>query len=362
MVLNKKVAVILVNYQDYARRFLTDCIRGLRAQSYPRDNFKIFIVDNETSSQSENYLKEAAPEAELILNEKNAGFAKGNNDAMRKALEQNFEYFVLLNLDTIVDKDWLAELVEAAESGSDFGLIQSRMMLWQKNKSSGQIETKRINSLGNVLNYLGFGYCRGYKELWQNQISQPIEIDYASGAAVLIKKEVLKKIGMFDEEFFMYHEDADLGWRARLAGWKVVLAPKSVVCHKYEFSRSVRQFYWLERNRILMILENYKLATLLLISPAFIFMEVGLFFYGLKSGLWREKLKVYLYFLKPDNFLRIIKNHQEKNKIRVVKDKEIIKNFSGKIEFQEIENPVLKYLANPALNFYWQLVKNLIFW
>lgn len=362
MVLSKKVAIILINYKDYAKRFLPDCVKSLREQSYPRGNFKVFIVDNEYSNETVSYLKENAPEAELILNKGNDGFAKGNNDAIKKALEQKFDYIVLFNMDTIADKDWLAELVKVAESNDDYGIVQSRIMLWSKEKSSGEISTDKINSLGNILHYLGFGYCQGYKKLWQKQISEPVDITYASGAAVLLKPKVLEKVGLFDEDFFMYHEDTDLSWRVRLAGYKIVLAPNSVMYHKYEFSRSVRQFYWMERNRLIMLLENYKLATLLLILPAFILMELGLFFYSLTNGLWQSKLKVYLYFLSFKNLAKIARNHRRKAKIRVVGDKFIAKYFIGTIEFQEIENPILKYIANPILNGYWLVVRNLIFW
>lgn len=362
MISTKKVAIILINYKDYAKIFLLDCIESLRTQSYPRDNFKIFIVDNETSAETENFLRGAAPEAELILNKTNDGFAKGNNDGFRQAIKQNFDYLVALNMDTVVDIEWLAELVKVAQSDDKFGVVQSRIMLWQKNKETGEIEKNFINSLGNDLHFLGFGYCRGYKEIWQNQINKPLEITYASGAAVLFKREVLEKIGMFAEEFFMYHEDTDLSWRARLAGWKIVLAPDSVVWHKYEFSRSVRQFYFMERNRLIMTLENYKLGSLLLLLPAFVLMEAGLLFYSFINGLWREKLKVYFYFLQSKNLRRIIKNHQQKTKLRVLSDREIVKNFVGEIEFQEIDNPVLAYIANPILNFYWLIIKKLIFW
>ncbi|MFH0819671.1 MAG: glycosyltransferase family 2 protein [bacterium] len=362
MILNKKVAIILINYKDYAQKFLPDCIQSLRAQSYPRDNFKIFIVDNETSLATENFLRGTAPEAELILNKANDGFAKGNNDGFRRAINQGFDYLVALNMDTIIDRQWLAELVKVAQSDDKFGVVQSRIMLWQKNESTGQVETDKINSLGNDLHFLGFGYCRGYKKIWENQIRKVVEITYASGAAVLIKSDVLKKIGMFSEEFFMYHEDTDLSWRARLAGYKVILAPDSVVWHKYEFSRSVRQFYFMERNRLIMTAENYKLGSLLLLLPAFVLMETGLLFYSFINGLWREKLKVYFYFLQSKNLKKIIKNRQVKKKLRIIGDRQIAKYLAGRIKFQEIENPTLKYIANPALNFYWQVVKNLIFW
>src|SRR5690606_269506 len=142
-------------------------------------------------------------------------------------------------------------------------------------------------------------------------------------------------------------------------------APSAVVYHKYQFAKSIKQYYWMERNRFICLLENYKLATLILILPALIIMEIGLFLFSLKSGFGKEKLKVYAYFLNLDNWKRIIGERSHPSlKLRMarVKDKDVVKWFTGKIENQEIDNWILKYIANPIFNAYWFLVKFVIFW
>lgn len=350
-----KVAVILINYKDYAKKYLPECIASLRVQSYPKDSFKIFIVDNATTPETEKYLREIAPEAEIILEEKNTGFALGNNLAIEKALRANCDYIVLFNMDTIAEPQWLSELVAAAEVDKNIGAAQSLIRLHP--------ETDKINSLGNQLHFLGFGFCEGYGiEKSKIQKSKSKSFFYASGASVLYPAEVLKKVGLFDPEFFMYHEDTDLSWRIRQAGYRIVLAEKSVMYHKYQFSRSILQFYYMERNRLIMLFENFHLGTLILIFPAFFVMEFGMLFYAALRGLFMTKLKAYGYFFHFKNWRRMIKNKKSKAKLRKVSDRELAKLVVGKLEFQEIANPILKYFVNPVLNIYWRVVRNLIFW
>lgn len=373
--MQKAAIIISPNYKDYAKKFLADCLNSLRKQDY-NGEIKFFITDNETDEESFNYLKEMAPEAEIIRNEKNDGYAKGNNDVMKKALDQGFDYIILFNMDTIVDANCISKMVEAAEiqptspplssqnggqAGKQVGAVQARLMLWPKKD--------KINSLGNITHFLGFGYSQGNGveiKNWSDSHRSEIknnEICYPSGAAVLFKAEVLNKVGLFDEEYWMYNEDQDLGWRIWLAGYKCVLAAEAVVYHKYEFSRSIRQYYWLDRNRIISMIKNYHPTTLLLISPAFIIMEIGMLFYAIvKKKEWlNEKLKVYNYFLTKKNWDYLFRARAQSQKIRQAKEQDIIKMFSGVIDFQEINNIFLK-IANPIFNLYWQIVKFIVIW
>jgi hypothetical protein len=350
-----KVAVILVNYKDYAKKYLPECLASLRNQSYPKDSFKIFIVDNATTPETEKYLREAAPEAEIIPDKRNTGFALGNNLAMERALAANCDYTVLFNMDTIADPDWLRELVSAAEADKDVGAVQSLIRLHP--------ETDKINSLGNQLHFLGFGFCEGYGEK-NSDLKSPVQrpFFYASGAAVLYSTKVLREVGIFDPEFFMYHEDTDLSWRIRQAGYQIVLAEKSAMFHKYQFSRSILQFYYMERNRLIMMFENYRLGTLILIFLPFLVMELGMLGFAALRGMFWSKLKVYGYFFHFKNWQRMIKNKKAKAKLRKVSDRELARLIVGKLEFQEIANPILKYLVNPVFNLYWKIIRQLIFW
>ena len=345
----KKVAIIISpNYEDHAQRYLRDCLESLRIQDW-RGKKKIFITDNQSTAVSFALLKATAPEAEIVRNESNAGFAKGNNDAMRLALLTGFDYLVLFNMDTIVESDCISHLVKAAESDGAIGAVQARVMLWP--------DKHKVNSLGNVVHFLGFGYCEGYGEEYSDAQSQSVRnICCPSGAAVLYKKAVLETTGLFDEEFRMYNEDHDLGWRIWLAGWRCVLAPQAVVYHKYEFAGGARKYYWLDRNRILAMIKNYQVSTLLLISLAFIFMEFGVLLFALQKGWFRDKLKVYQYFLSWKNWQYILATRRNSQALRRVQDRDIIGIFSGQIWYDEIGDWKLG-LVNHILNAYWNVIK-----
>lgn len=347
----QRVAIILLNYKTYAQKYLEPCIESIRRQDY-QGGIKIFIADNETSPESYSFLNTAVPEAELVLNKENDGFAKGNNDAIKLALAQNFDYIFLLNLDTEIEPACIRELVAAAEKDEKIGAVQARMMLYP--------EKELVNSIGNTTHFLGFGFSLGYKEKYQNKITNH-DIAYPSGAAVLFKSEVLKEIGLFDEKFWMYNEDQDLGWRIWLNGWRCILAENAIVYHKYEFNRSAGKYYWLDRNRMLAIWKNYHALTLLLIAPAFIIMELGLLVFSFQSGWYKEKLKVYGFFLNPNNWPYLYRARKEVQAKRKTKDSEIINLFSGKIWYQEIDDLKLR-LINPVFDLYWGLVKRIIFW
>lgn len=345
------VAVIIVAYN--AEKRIKDLLDSLRAQTYPGDKFKVFIADNASHDNTLKIIKSYYPEAEIIENSENYGFAKGNNIGIKKAIGQGYEGIVLLNDDTIVDSLWLEELVKKVQSDKNIGSAQSLVILYSKKE--------KINSTGGVMHYLGFGYCNDY----QSEISRitlPDEIAYCGGVSVIYKTSVLKIIGLFDDDFFMYHEDYDLGWKLRLAGYISVLCPKSICYHKYEFSKSIKKYYWMERNRYITVFSNYKILTILLILPALIFMETGLFVFSIFRGFWKEKLKVYAYFFKLSSWSHISGRRKQINKFRKIKDRSLFKVLNGKILFQEINNPILTYIANPIFNLYLKLIKLLIFW
>ncbi|MCX6745862.1 MAG: glycosyltransferase family 2 protein [Candidatus Parcubacteria bacterium] len=350
----KRVGIIIVNYNGL--EYLSDCLTSLLNLDYPRGEYKIFLVDNASTDDSVNFVKNNFPQIEIIINKENLGFAEGNNIGMKKALSENFDYVCLINQDTISEPDFLHKLVANAEGDESIAAVQPRLMLYP--------EKDKVNSLGNSIHYLGFGFSSGGYQNFDGNL-QPKEIAYASGAAVLIKKEALEKVGLFNPDFFMYHEDLDLGWRLRLAGYKILVVPSAVVYHKYEFSKSIKKYYFMERNRLICLLENYKLATLILIFPAWLVMEIGLFLFSLKSGFWQEKLKVYGYFLKYKNWGKIIGERRALLRQGYggrAKDKEIVKFFTGKIEFQEIDNWLLNKVANPMFNLYWLVIRKLIIW
>ncbi len=367
---NGKVAVALLTYNG--KQYLPDLFASLEKTQYEK-SWECIVVDNASTDNptfpplsirggEEGLLTRGLS---VIRNANNLGFAAGNNVGMRKAIADGAEYVVLLNQDTVVESDWLSELVRAAESDATIGAVQARLMLHG--------EKDVVNSLGNEIHFLGFGYSGGYGMAYGESDFLPLhargserglyqmhDITYASGAAVLYRAKALRDVGLLDESFFMYHEDLDLGWRLWRSGWKSVLAPASVVYHKYEFSRSIKKYYYMERNRFLVLLENYSLQSLALIFPALVAMELGLFLKAVVSGWGIEKLRAYAYFLRPVTWRMIAKQRKEKQKIFRRPERELLQRFTGVIAFQDMQSSMLTYIANPIFNLYWKIVRRIL--
>ncbi len=388
-----KVAIIIVNWNGM--KYLPDLFESLAKVDYPKESWQIFFVDNASSDNSVEWVRENYPYAFIIKNPLNFGFAKGNNIGMQAAIspphqshqnsvnlspneneaaspseiptntefskdlwggKQNFDYIYLLNQDTVVDPRFIKEAVLVGESDASIGAIQSFIRLWP--------EKHLLNSSGNKLHFLGFSYCGDcrqnakdvYEKLSRGHTTHA-PIATASGAGVMFRTSVLKEVGLLDEDLYLYHEDVDLSLRIRLAGFKIVCALKSVIYHKYEFSRSITKYYWMERNRVLVWLKNLSYPTLILLLPGMLAAEIGLLAFSFWGGFWREKLKVYSYFKYKQNWSDIFKKHNQIQATRKISDREIIKSFTDKIENQEVESWFTRNIANPLCKIYFKLIK-----
>ncbi len=356
------IAVIVVTYN--AKLYLADLLKSLSATDYG-GAWKLIVVDNASTDGTREMLNaefrmknesNILHSAFCILNSNNLGFAEGNNVGIRAALQGGADFIVLLNHDTVVKPTWLTNLAVAMRGDAQIGAVQARLMLWP--------EKDKVNSVGNEIHYLGFGYTGGCRQRFTFHASRSTlhEIAYCSGAAVMYRSSALREVGLLDESFFMYHEDLDLGWRLWMSGWKNVLASDAVVYHKYEFSRSIKKYYFMERNRFLVLLELYRIPTLIFIAPALIVMELGLFVKALVSGWGREKLRAYAFFFRPSTWSLILAKRKEKQSHRHVSDRVVTQHFTGIIEFQEFSSSLVRYIMNPLFNFYWQLIRRVIFW
>lgn len=186
---------------------------------------------------------------------------------------------------------------------------------------------------------------------------------YASGAGVLIRSSILDGIGgMFEPLYFMYHDDVDICWRAQLAGFDIGFADESVVYHRYEFSRSMKKFFWMERNRHLTNLCNYRVRTLLVIAPAMLVMEFGTLLFAFRSGWWKEKLRSWAFFMQPSTWRYIRTRRALIRALRTRTDREMMEHMVGIITAQEVEHPIVTHIVNPVFSVYFGIVKRIIFW
>lgn len=346
----------MINYKKYAERFLKESYESLLKLNYPRELYKIYVVDNATSPETVAQIKHIASEAVVIPSDGN-GWGHANNVGVEQAIKDGFsDYFYFVNMDTVFDQNCLAEAVKACESDNTIGIVQSKLLLHPP--VNGEY---MLNSKGNFVTYLGFSYCSGDGK--KDDVGEEIiDITSASGAGLLISGKLFLDIGRCDESYFMYHDDVELSFKAKLLGLRVVLAPRSIVYHKHEFGRSIMQIYSMERNRLRFLLEFYKIPTLLVILPAFLFFELGMAPYAILKGWFLAKLRVYLYFLNYKNLILIYKKREKIQAMRKITDKKMLEAVVGTVDFQQISNPVLKYMANPFFNFYWLIIKKIIIW
>jgi len=343
-----KVFIIIVNYNG--QKYLPALFSSLDKQTTKAE---IILVDNHSTDNSVVFVEQSYPDVKIIKNQENLGFAQGNNVGIQYALDNKADYIALLNQDTRVEPDWLEKLIKKMEADKKIASSQPTILLWP--------DKDKINSLGNEIHFLGFGFTRGNGEnisfLNKNDLNKDDikEVTYCSGAACVFRVEALKQVGLFDERLFMYHEDLDLGWRFRLAGYKNVLVSEAVIYHEYHFSQAKYKYYYMERNRYWVLLKNYRLFTLLLILPAMIVMELGLWLFAIIKGWWWEKLKGYFSLLF--NLAYILEERYKIQKLRKVSDRRITRLFVSSIDYQEISNPLLKYIGNPLMVVYWNLAK-----
>ena len=345
-----RVTAVILTYE--AERFVERCLGSLRSVDATGVDLEIVVVDNGSRDGTIALVRERFPEVTVVENGRNLGFAEGNNVGIRRALERGVEFVYLLNPDTEVAPGFLREALEVAQARPDDGAVQSLLLLAD--------ERDLVNSAGNAVHFLGLGYCTRFREPAASIPDAPAEIAFASGACVLLRASALREAGLLDGALFLYQEDLDLGWRMRLAGWGAVLAPRSVVFHEYAFSRNPEKYYFLERNRALVLLKNLRVRNLLLLSPALLAGEVGLAAVALRGGWFRQKVRAWGHLFTPTAWRHVRAGRKAQRSIRRVEDAEIVRLWSGDVVFEGLAGPWLDRVVNPLMRATWRALRPLL--
>ena len=210
-----KVTIIIPNYNG--KHFMEPCLKSLAEQTCK--DFKILVVDNASTDGSVEYMKEEYPEIETLVLEKNYGFSKAVNVGIRHA---DTPYVLLLNNDTTVEPHFVLEMIRAIE--------RSRYIFSVSSKMIQMYHPEQIDSAGDLYTVIGWGICRGAGRSITNY-TEDCEIFSACAGAAIYRRELFKKIGYFDENHFAYLEDIDVGYRAKIYGYKNVYCPSALVYH-----------------------------------------------------------------------------------------------------------------------------------
>jgi len=238
------VSIIVVNYNG--RRFLKDCFSSLLNLNYPKNKLEIIMVDNGSQDGSVTYVRRYFPKVKIIKNKKN-NYAQANNLGI---LRSKGEFIALVNNDTKADKDWLISLVCLAKKDKRIGAVGSKILL----------PDGRIQSFGHQQYPNYFWGDRGHGDSPDlPEYNVVTEVESLCGAAVLFRRNCLKEIGLLDEDFNMFMEDVDIGFRCRKKGWRLLVCPESIIYHKYHgtISQVGGASYWIRRNRLLFLAKHW---------------------------------------------------------------------------------------------------------
>ena len=285
-----KIAVVILNWngRSLLEEFLPSVIQFSKEAT-------IYVADNASTDNSVTYITNSFPEVNVIRNKINGGYAKGYNDALKNI---NADIFCLLNSDIEVTKNWLTPIISTFQKDSNVAVVQPKILDYKK-----KTHFEYAGAAGGFIDKLGYPYCRGRifdtLEKDSNQYNDCIDIFWASGACLFIKKTVFEEVGKLDEDFFAHQEEIDLCWRVRNKGYLIKYQGESCVYHLGGATLnnlSPKKTFLNFRNNLLMIVKN--------VAPSQVFFII--FLRLLLDGIAGIKLII---DKKPSHCLAILKAH-----------------------------------------------------
>ena len=319
--------VIVVAYRS--GEALTRCLDSLEGND-------VVVVDNGGGGPE---IEDAGRRARVLQSE-NAGFGAGCNLGAREA---DADVLVFLNPDTIARPGAVEALARTLEDGS-VGVAQARLALAR--------DPSRLNSSGNVVHVSGLAWPGGYGDP-VGTVDAVADVPYASGAAFAIRASLFRELGGFVEELFLYQEDLELCWRVRLRGLRVVVTPDADVLHDYVLERADRRKeYYLERNRLIVVLTAFSGRLLLLLAPVLLAAELGLSLLALRQGWLREKARGWAWLARNAGWLG--RRRRLLQAERRVPDRELARFLTPVLDPRMLQLPPGVGAANAVLSAWWR--------
>ena len=257
-----KVSVIVPTYN--LKKIVCECLKSILSQDYP--NLEVILVDNGCTDGTGEAVIKKFPQVRIIRNKKNLGVTGGVNTGLKEA---DGDYIWLVDHDNIFRKNTLSEMVKLLESDSKIGIVVPKIYYWEKKDT--------IWAAGTGMNLLtGENIFRGGKDIGKYDKIEEVEI---APANFLVKREVIEKVGFYDDVFFISYEDADFSFRVKKAGYKIVYTPKAICYHKIPLldkkaakQRWLSRAYWASRNKIIFMRKHSPLFFLfVLLYPIWFF-------------------------------------------------------------------------------------------
>ena len=240
------VSVILVNFRG--AEDTVEAIRHLRHLDWPEDRVEVVVVDNASGDGSPAVIRSALPGIRVIESSENLGFAGGCNLGVRKS---NGEILAFLNNDAKPDPSWVREAVRRFHESPEIGAVASRVLDW---------DGERVDFIDAGLTWFGMGYKPHTGQPVPDLPDLPQDVLFGTGSAMFVRRDVYEELGGFDERFFMFFEDVDLGWRLNLRGYRFAYEPASLAYHKHHASMeklgAYKETYLLERNALYALYKN----------------------------------------------------------------------------------------------------------
>lgn len=280
---SRKPACVVVVPNINGIPHLVDCLASLKKQTAP---ITIVVVDNNSQDASVATIKAKFPEVTVLHNAKNYGFTGGVNPGMQWAIDNNYPFVALLNNDAIAHKDWAKHLLNHMRANPSCGIATSKI---------ADMAGHKLDSTGEFYTVWGLPYARGRDEVDKGQYDRYTNITAASGGASIYRASMLKRIGLFDQDFFAYYEDVDISLRARLAGWQINFVPSATVRHAIGVTGSSMPgfFYTYQnlKNLPLVITKNVPLPLVWKVLPRLLLAHSAYFWKAVLSGRGLAALK-----------------------------------------------------------------------
>lgn len=325
-----------------AEPLLEECVRSALADE---STAEVVLVDNGCLNRAVIERLATEPRVRMVRPGRNLGFAGGCNEGARHAVG---DVLVFLNSDAVVVDAAVSTLVPALGDDS-VGIASAGIRLMS--------DPGLMNSAGNPLNYLGVIWAGGCGEPAE-RFAEQREVACASGACFAIRATTWRALDGFDEEYFAYHEDADLSVRCWQRGLRVVYVPDAVVLHDYDFSRTAAKYYLVERNRLLFLATLLERRTLLVIAPALVAFEVAMVCLALVQGWLGAKLRGYGWLLRHAGHVR--ERRRAIQDERRVGDGALARLWVGRIDPPNVALPPGAGLVSSAFDAYWRLARRLL--